>query len=70
MWKHPYVVGLIAAVVIGVGAGLVAWLLDSGNPYVLIGILFAVIAFLAGAGGRARYRGNHVPDETRPSRFV
>ncbi|MBM3139356.1 MAG: hypothetical protein FJZ92_03855 [Chloroflexi bacterium] len=52
-WLNPYVVGLIAAVVIGLGAGVIARLLDEHAPYVLVGIFFGLLAFPVGAGGRA-----------------
>lgn len=67
---NPYVVGLLAAIVIGVAAGVIAQLLDDSAPHVLIGIFFAVIAFFAGAAGRARMGNRITPDETTPTRFV
>ncbi len=70
MLKNPYVIGLIAAIVIGVAAGVIAWLLDESAPHVLIGVLFGVIAFFAGAGGRARFGGRVTPDQTTPTRWV
>jgi F0F1-type ATP synthase assembly protein I len=67
---NPYVVGLIAAIVIGVGAGLITWLLDDTAPRVMIGIFFGLVAFLAGAAGRARMGRGVTPDETTPTRWV
>jgi cation transporter-like permease len=66
---NPYVVGLVAAIVIGVAAAVITRLLDDGAPAVLIGVFFAVLAFLAGAGGRARMGRGVTPDETMPSRW-
>ncbi len=67
---NPYVVGLIAAVVVGVVAGVITALLDDSAPRVLIGVFFGLVAFLAGAAGRARMGRGVTPDETTPTRWI
>ena len=54
---RKWIVGLLAAVVIGVIAGFVTTLIDSEAPYVLIGTFWGILAFLVGAAGSEKYTG-------------
>jgi hypothetical protein len=67
---NPYFVGLLAAIVVGVAAAVITSMLDDGAPRILIGVFFGVLAFLAGAAGRARMGRGVTPDETTPTRWI
>lgn len=54
---RKWILGLVAAVVIGVVAGVLTILIDDEAPFVLIGAFWGVLAFFVGAAGAERYTG-------------
>jgi hypothetical protein len=54
---RKWILGLVAAIVIGVVAAGITILIDDEAPYVLIGAFWGVLAFFVGAAGAEKYTG-------------
>jgi hypothetical protein len=60
---RKWILGLVAAIVIGVVAGGITILIDDEAPYVLIGAFWGVLAFFVGAAGAEKYTGGPTASE-------
>lgn len=60
---RKWILGLLAAVVVAVIAGVITIAIDDEAPYVLIGAFWGVLAFFVGAAGAERYSGSSAGTE-------
>lgn len=58
-----WILGLVAAVLVAVGAGGATAAIDAQAPFVLIGTFWGALAFLAGAAGTEHYTSGPTPIE-------